>query len=46
MKDGNQTRIMKELQVIPGVGKKTAEDLWELGIRSVEDLREKDPEGL
>lgn len=46
MKDENKTLILKELQVIPGVGGKTAEDIWELDIRSVADLKGKDPEGL
>lgn len=38
--------IIEELQVIPGVGKSIAADLWELGIRSVTDLKGKDPELL
>ncbi|MBI3110502.1 MAG: helix-hairpin-helix domain-containing protein [Ignavibacteriales bacterium] len=38
--------VIKELQVIPGVGKSIAVDLWELGIRSVSDLKGKDPELL
>ena len=38
--------ILKELQVFPGVGKSIAEDLWELGIRSVPSLKGKDPERL
>ena len=46
MKDGNKIRVLRELQVIPGVGEKTSEDLWELGIRSVKDLKGKDPEEL
>lgn len=37
---------MKELQIIPGVGKSIAEDLWEMGIRRVSDLKGKDPEKL
>lgn len=37
---------LKALQEIPGVGKSIAEDLWELGIRSVADLKSKDPEVL
>jgi len=38
--------VMKDLKVIPGVGNKIAEDLWELGIRKVSDLQGKDPELL
>ena len=37
---------LKELQQVPGVGKSIAEDLWELGIRSLADLKGKDPERL
>jgi Pathogenicity locus len=38
--------ILKELRVIPGVGKSIAEDLWDLGLRSVQDLKGQDPEEL
>ena len=37
---------LRELREIPGVGKAIAEDLWELGIRSIQDLRGRDPEEL
>ena len=37
---------LRQLQEIPGVGKSIAVDLWELGIRSVADLKGKDPERL
>lgn len=37
---------MKELRTIPGVGPSIARDLYELGIRSVADLRGRDPERL
>jgi len=37
---------LRELQTIPGVGQKTAEDFWQLGIRSVRDLKGKSPERL
>jgi hypothetical protein len=40
----NQT--LKELQIIPGVGKSIAADLYELGIRQVADLKGRDPERL
>lgn len=46
MKDENKNRTLKELQVIPGVGERTAEGLWELGIRSVADLKGKEAEEL
>jgi hypothetical protein len=38
-----KTEQLKELRTIPGVGKLIAEDFWELGIRSVADLKGKDP---
>lgn len=36
----------KELQLIPGVGKSIAQDLLDLGINKVKDLKGKDPEKL
>jgi hypothetical protein len=39
-------RCLKELQVIPGVGKEISLDLWDLGIREVSDLKNRDPEKL
>ncbi len=42
----DRKKILKELQAIPGVGKSVSVDLWNLGIRSVRDLRNKDPERL
>jgi predicted RecB family nuclease len=38
--------ILKSLQAIPGIGKAGAEDLWNLGIRRVSDLRDIDPQTL
>jgi hypothetical protein len=38
--------VLRDLQQIPGVGPSIAEDLWELGVRRVEDLCGKDPERL
>lgn len=37
---------LSELQKIPGIGKRISEDLWNLGFRSVRDLKDKDPEKL
>jgi hypothetical protein len=34
---------LKELRQIPGVGKTIATDLWNLGFKSVEDLKGHDP---
>lgn len=42
----DKKRVLKDLRVIPGVGKSIAEDLWNIGIRSVADLRGRDPEEL
>jgi len=45
MARGKESAI-KELLEIPGVGKSIANDLYELGIRTVKDLKGKDPELL
>lgn len=45
MKTTKQTAI-KELQRVPGVGKSIANDLWDLGLRSIADLKDKEPEEL
>lgn len=37
---------IKELTVIPGVGKSIATDLYNIGIRHIDDLKEKDPQVL
>lgn len=37
---------LKELQAIPGVGKSIAADLYSIGIRSVKELKNNDPEEL
>src|SRR5579862_1722359 len=37
---------LRELQIIPGVGKSIANDLYNIGIRKVSDLRRKNPEKL
>ena len=42
----NQQKILKELRTIPGVGPSIAQDLYDLGIRSVDDLVDKNPEEL
>jgi len=35
--------VIKDLRSIPGVGKTIAEDLWNLGMCSVQDLKGQDP---
>lgn len=37
---------IKELTVIPGIGKSIAEDLWNIGIKRVADLKGREPEAL
>jgi len=37
---------LRDLRQIPGVGPSIAADLWDLGIRRVQDLRDKDPQRL
>lgn len=39
-------KALQELQTIPGVGKSISLDLWNLGIRSVRVLKNKNPEVL
>lgn len=46
MSKSTKRSVLKELQVIPGVGPKIAEDLWTLGLRAPGDLKDKDPEEL
>jgi len=41
-----RNEVIKSLQVIPGVGKSIAVDLYNLGIRKVSDLRGRSPEQL
>jgi hypothetical protein len=38
--------VLKNLQIIPGVGPSTAQDLHNIGIRSVADLKNQNPEEL
>jgi len=42
----NRQSALKELQQIPGIGESMAEDLWGLGVHSVQDLKDRDPEEL
>ncbi|HZS77305.1 MAG TPA: helix-hairpin-helix domain-containing protein [Ktedonobacteraceae bacterium] len=42
----DQQAVLKELRQIPGVGKSIAMDLWNLGFRSVDELKGQDPEEL
>jgi hypothetical protein len=42
----DRQRVLKQLQVIPGIGPSMSQDLWDLGYRSVESLRAEDPERM
>ena len=42
----NKPVILKEFQRIPGVGKSIAQDLWDLGYRSINELSHQDPEDM
>lgn len=42
----SKANILKEFKQIPGVGKSIAQDLWNLGFRSIRELRGQDPEEL
>ncbi len=46
MVKAEKENILKELQAIPGVGKSVANDLYNIGIKSVSDLAGKSPAGL
>jgi hypothetical protein len=37
---------LKQLQTIPGVGKSIALDLWNIDIKSIDDLKGKSPEKM
>lgn len=39
-------QAIKELKQIPGVGISIANDLWNINIRSIDELKGKDPEKL
>jgi len=39
-------QAIKELTIIPGVGKSLATDLWNIGIKSLADLKGQDPNKL
>lgn len=46
MTKSEKEKALKELEQIPGVGRKISEDLWDLGIYSIAELKDKDPELL
>jgi hypothetical protein len=44
--DPEKRAALRDLRRIPGVGPSIAEDLWQLGMRRVDDLVGRDPEAL
>jgi hypothetical protein len=46
MQNSQKQQILRELRQIPGVGPSIAEDLWQLGMRSIQDLRDRNPQAL
>ena len=42
----SKSKVLKELEGIPGVGKSIARDFWDLGLRSAEELKKQSPEAL
>ncbi len=41
-----RAQALKDFQTIPGVGKTIAQDMWDIGIRTISDLNGADPELL
>jgi hypothetical protein len=42
----DKTTVIKEFKTIPGIGPSLAEDLWDLGFRSIQDLKHEKPEEM
>lgn len=42
----DRNKILKDLQQIPSVGKAVSQDLYDLGYRSVDNLKNEDPERM
>lgn len=42
----SKSAILKEFRRIPGIGKACAQDLWNIGLRSVVELKGKNPAKL
>lgn len=39
----DKDKILKQFQIIPGIGTACSLDLWNIGLRSINDLAGKDP---
>lgn len=46
MKKTEKEKVLAEFRQIPGVGKTIAQDFWDIGLRSMNDLKNADPEAL
>jgi hypothetical protein len=44
--DAERAAALRDFRRIPGVGRSIAIDLWDLGYRSVDELRGQDPEAM
>ncbi len=42
----NKEKILKQFQIIPGIGKACSLDLWNIGLRSIADLEGQNPNDL
>ncbi|MFP4527099.1 MAG: helix-hairpin-helix domain-containing protein [Candidatus Kapaibacterium sp.] len=42
----NEKEILKKFKTIPGVGKSIAADLWEMGYRNIDELRNENPDEM
>ncbi|MGZ3901533.1 MAG: helix-hairpin-helix domain-containing protein [Bacteroidia bacterium] len=38
-----KVKVLKEFQTIPGIGKACSLDLWNIGLRKISDLKNKNP---
>lgn len=47
MKNNNhKIKALREFQQIPGVGKVIAQDFWDIGLRSIDDLKNNNAQAL
>lgn len=46
MRDNVKQEILKQFQQIPGVGKSIAQDFYDLGFRSVKELKDGNPDKI
>lgn len=41
-----EAKLLKEFQILPGVGKSIAQDLIDMGYRSLDEIKPEDPEKM